>query len=272
MDRSVLARVLRLRARHRRPAVPRRGRRDREHPPPPEARAPDPVPDGFEDWLQRLCEPEPHARYQLAADAAFALSTICQGFQSNKDTIKAAKAMGIPVPDDHTTTLAFDAQILEDFDDAQTRQRGGLPSPHRLPPLPARWQRRRGLRPNTRLLGAGLGLYGLRRIPMIARVEERDALWRALKSVKTTGKARVVVIHGPAGAGKTRLGEWLLERAHELGAASVMHAAHGRPSGPSDGVPGMLGRSAHRRPLRRPDQAAGDGRVRVLRLRRDPWR
>ena len=54
-------------------------------------------------------------------------------------------------------------------------------------------------------------------------VEERDALWRALKSVKTTGKARVVVIHGPAGAGKTRLGEWLLERAHELGAASVTH-------------------------------------------------
>lgn len=199
------------------------------------------VPEGFEDWLQRLCEPEPHARYQLAADAAFALSTICKGFQTT-DTVKAAKAAGIPVPDDHTTTLSFDAQILEDFDDAIAKSRGGLPSPHRLPPLPGRWQRRRGPRPNTRLVGAGLGLYGLRRIPMIARVEERDALWRALKSVKTTGKARVVVIHGPAGAGKTRMGEWLLERAHELGAASVMHAAHGRPSGPSDGVRGMLGR------------------------------
>ncbi|MEQ1505951.1 MAG: protein kinase [Myxococcota bacterium] len=213
------------------------------------------VPDGFEAWLHALCEPEPAARYQLAADAAYALATLCQGFGATDAVAASANA---PVPDDHTTTLAFDAA------DPEVRRLMGevsgptIPGVHRLPPLPAGWKRRRGPRPSTRLVGAGLGLYGLRRIPMIGRSAERDTLWKALKAVKSAGKPRVVVLHGPAGAGKTRLGEWLCERAHELGAASVMHTSHGRPSGPSDGLPGLLARF-----LRTGGLSAGQIRQRV---------
>jgi eukaryotic-like serine/threonine-protein kinase len=202
-----------------------------------------PVPEGFEAWLQVLCDPEPAQRFQLAADAAFALNTAAQKFDDRGAgtplRTSGAGTVAAPVPDDHTTTLAFDESEL---DLEGLGFAGSAPSATRLPPLPARWQRRRGPRPHAKLVGAGLGLYGLRRIPMIGRVEERDALWRALRGVKSSGKARVVLLHGPAGAGKTRIGEWLCERAHELGAASVMHTSHGRPSGPSDGLRGLLTR------------------------------
>ena len=63
VDRPVRARVLRVRARHRGARVPRRGvgRGDGAG----ACRRCVPrmaVPDGFEGWLQQLCEPEPEAR------------------------------------------------------------------------------------------------------------------------------------------------------------------------------------------------------------------
>ncbi|MEQ1569374.1 MAG: protein kinase [Myxococcota bacterium] len=226
------------------------------------------VPDGFEAWLNQLCEPEPAARYQLAADAAWTFTTLCQGFVSD-DAVKDGQTLTAPVPDDHTTTLQFtgdEEELEETLIPSSARKKG------KLPPMPTAWRRRRGPRPPANLLGAGLGLYGLRRIPMIGRTEERDALWRMLKAVKTSGRPRVVVVQGPAGAGKTRLGEWLLERAHELGTAQVMHAGHSRPSGPSDGLPGMLSRF-----LRTGGLSAGQIRQRVSAALQaadgepDPW-
>ena len=93
------------------------------------------------------------------------------------------------------------------------------------PPLPASWRRPEPPARSPRLVGAGLGLFGLRAIPLVGRRIERDALWDALTRVEQTGLAHVVVVHGPAGCGKSRLARWVGERAHEVGAASVLSAA-----------------------------------------------
>lgn len=110
------------------------------------------------------------------------------------------------------------------------------------PPLPETWRRVESkihVRP-TQLLGAGLGLYGLRAIPLIGRYEHRDHIWRLLGEVGASASARVLLMEGQAGAGKSRLVEWMCERAHEVGAASVLRATHSSVPGSSDGLEAMI--------------------------------
>ncbi len=74
------------------------------------------------------------------------------------------------------------------------------------------------------LHGVGLGMIGVQSVPLVGREKEQDFLWRELTAVDREGSPRAVLIHGGAGYGKTRLAHWLAERAHELGAAELMHA------------------------------------------------
>jgi len=110
------------------------------------------------------------------------------------------------------------------------------------PPLPPRWHAPGEQGPPAPLAGAGLGLYGLRTVPLVGREAERDALWQELHAVVSGGAVRVVVLLGPAGCGKTRLATWLARRAHELGAATVIEAVHGEIPGPACGLGPMLSR------------------------------
>jgi tetratricopeptide (TPR) repeat protein len=192
------------------------------------------VPPGLESWLAQLTDPEPSARYQRAADAAYALHVLVRGWIGS-DALELAR-VGKPLPKDHTVTLAF-ADYDGDTEDTFVPQR---PSPTRLPPMPKGWRRRRAPRPSMRLKGAGLGLWGVRRIPMIARVRERDTLWAALHEVRSHRQLRICVVTGAAGVGKTRLVEWLGERSHEVGAASFLRADHTPDGGPAEGLTGML--------------------------------
>jgi eukaryotic-like serine/threonine-protein kinase len=75
----------------------------------------------------------------------------------------------------------------------------------------------------------GLSLYGVRRRPLIGRHALRDRLWRALMQA-SAGEAQQICLRGAAGTGKSRLAQWLAERAHEVGAADVLVARH-RPAG-----------------------------------------
>jgi serine/threonine protein kinase/tetratricopeptide (TPR) repeat protein len=109
-----------------------------------------------------------------------------------------------------------------------------------IPPLPRSWKKP-GEQP-MQLIGAGLGLYGLRTIPMVDRDAERDAVWRAIREVRETRTPRAIVIDGAAGVGKSRLVEWMTERADEVGTAIVMKAIHSPIPGPSDGLPRMVAR------------------------------
>jgi tetratricopeptide (TPR) repeat protein len=92
------------------------------------------------------------------------------------------------------------------------------------------------------LAGAGLGLWGLRPVPFVGRQAERDRLWRELGAVRRDGRARAVLLHGAAGSGKSRIAEWIAERAHETGAATVLEAVHSPMAGPAEGLPRMVAR------------------------------
>lgn len=101
------------------------------------------------------------------------------------------------------------------------------PHNHPSPPLPVSWRRTVEFFPRH-LLGAGLGLFGLRAIPLVGRGSERDRMWRALASVGERRRPEAIVLTGAAGLGKTALAEWFERRAHEVGAAHAMAAVHER--------------------------------------------
>ena len=102
--------------------------------------------------------------------------------------------------------------------------------------------RKRSYDGRSSMVGAGLGLYGLRTVPLVDRGRQRAALWESLTRTRNQG-VQVVVLSGPAGTGKSRLCEWLGRRAHEHGEATVVKAAHGSDSGPQDGLGPMLART-----------------------------
>ncbi|MFB6374748.1 MAG: AAA family ATPase, partial [Bradymonadaceae bacterium] len=53
---------------------------------------------------------------------------------------------------------------------------------------------------------------------------------------------RGIVIDGKPGLGKSRLAEWMCQRAHEVGACTVLRAHHDQHGGPTTGLRGMVER------------------------------
>lgn len=97
-------------------------------------------------------------------------------------------------------------------------------------------------RRKIQLLGAGLGLYGLRPVPLVGRREERHRLQSAFGKVAGGSGALAVVLHGEAGLGKSRLARWAAERGAEEGLADIVHVTHGATPGPNDGLAGAIAR------------------------------
>jgi tetratricopeptide (TPR) repeat protein len=84
--------------------------------------------------------------------------------------------------------------------------------------------------------GTGLGLVGIRSIPMVGREEERDALWAALGQTMSSNQPVAILLEGPAGCGKSRLAAWLAERADEELGAVRLKAEYGPLPGAGDGL------------------------------------
>ena len=79
---------------------------------------------------------------------------------------------------------------------------------------------------SDQLLGAGLGLWGVRAIPMVDRDAERDLIYQQLLETRSQRVVRAVVLDGPRGTGKSRIIEWMSQRAHELSLAHTLKANH----------------------------------------------
>ena len=111
--------------------------------------------------------------------------------------------------------------------------------PPEAAPVALNWRADDAVLP-PQLLGAGLGLYHLRPIPLVDRDKERDALWTALLEAAGAERPRLAIVRGAAGVGKSRVVEWMAQRAHELGAATILKASHAPIGGANDGIGPML--------------------------------
>ena len=240
--------------------------------PPPPLAARFAVPNDFEAWLQRLLEKNHRRRFTRAADAAWALRNLPSpsGLETvgsfdpfaplpplaagqivpavaRRDAPKHAHMPTLGVAEPLAIALAATATLSPG--EAPTAAQlpgifelGSVPLPPVRPPIGIDWRAGEPGQDAVRLLDVGLGLYGMRAIPLVGRENERDALWAALRTVDQEQSARLVVLRGPSGYGKSRLAEWLCVRSHEVGAATVLRAIHGPAPGVSHGVGPMLGR------------------------------
>jgi eukaryotic-like serine/threonine-protein kinase len=205
-----------------------------------------PLPNGMQGWIEKLLAKTPTRRFVRAADAIWALLQL--GEPNTSDSVPARDTLVDPIEarSETVTTLALiDVSELDDADwgmaepkhDAPTCP---IPGAGDAPPIPLNYER---ATPRTAgLLGVGLGLYGLRPVPLVGREDELDVIWARLRNVATSAHPGMVTLVGPTGQGKSRLAEWVTERAHELGSAIVMRAHHAPVPGPLHGLGAMLAR------------------------------
>ena len=97
---------------------------------------------------------------------------------------------------------------------------------HPLVPAPKTWKRENFKENHIHLNGAGLGLWGLRTIPLVDREHERDAIYDTLLQTRRDHITRTIILDGPKGTGKSRLVEWMYQRSHELALAHNIKALH----------------------------------------------
>jgi len=183
-------------------------------PPPPFVPRMD-TPAGLEGWLRALLTKRHEDRPQRAADAAAVLASLSSiaGARDSEPTDDTDVS-------EHTTIGALFTGDL-DSSEVPTRVGRSVRAPGRI----ADW-RTSIPRPPPVLIGAGLGLFGLREPPLMGRAEQQEALWAELRAVHRSAKPRVVRISGSTGVGKTRLASWLCRRADELGAARFLWISH----------------------------------------------
>ena len=84
----------------------------------------------------------------------------------------------------------------------------------------------------VRIARAATGLEPARSLPFVGRQSERGRLADALAEVTATGTARLVVVEGPTGIGKTHLVDWFMRQVREEGGRTVMGAAYVETGGP----------------------------------------
>lgn len=196
-----------------------------------------PVPEGTEDWLRRLLEKDPAQRYRHAADAAWALLALGDAPDDGEDDETLIRVERGRVAEN--TTLIFDTREVASVVGKVVT---GTAAVHAVPPIPSSW-RRPDRRPDLGLIGVGLGVYGLRAVPMVGREAERDQLWSALRKAHANPGALALVVRGPAGVGKSKLVHWIAERAIEVGAATVVRVEADANGGPGHALTQLVQRA-----------------------------
>lgn len=168
------------------------------------------VPPGMEDWIHCAMAIDPSDRFQRAASALRALpGGETAGFEGTTSEGRLDDPT-IQCPDDWRTIDSPDASVAPERRDMDVE---------------------------------GLELFGLREVPLVGRAEERDKLWRLLGEVVDQGGIRVVELEGDAGVGKSRLTEWLVRLASEIGVAHPLRVLNSKGrQGPNEGLKGMLRR------------------------------
>ncbi len=174
------------------------------------------VPMGFEAWVRGLMSKDRSARGDSAALAAAELAALGH---------EVVDGLAVPLTTDEVDARTWSAS-LTDWEGptlpAVDVADGGDLRPW-LPPR-ERWQEGQPPRRPLWLLGAGLGLYTLRSVPLVGRFEERDELWSVVRRVIARGLPEVARLVAAPGMGSTALGDWLAREIVEGGYGEVLRA------------------------------------------------
>ncbi|MCA9489254.1 MAG: protein kinase [Myxococcales bacterium] len=198
------------------------------------------VPDGLAEIVATLVSRPCGDRFLRAADVAHRLRELPEVVAPTPTGASSRVSLSLPgLPPSMSSRQASPTLVAIDDGEAEVvpLPKGAPPGP---PPVVETW-RSFPRRPSLLLAGVGLGLYGLRAIPIVDREQERDALWRALVDVRTERRPRLAVVRGSTGSGASRLAEWLCEEAEEHGVAVALRATHGT-TGVREGVGGLVAR------------------------------
>ncbi|MEZ4319328.1 MAG: protein kinase [Myxococcota bacterium] len=228
---------------------------------PPALLTPTPLPDGFEEWLRTLLEKDPTERFRCAADAARGLLDLGWPEEAALDEdmmtgimkpvvltanlpMPAPEGMENVAPADSATLAAEPMTLILDGPAFAQKVSNLHPASVRAA-IPLDWRRPARARPALDLVGAGLHLFGLRRPPFVGREAERDKLWSVLADVHRQQRAHTVVLTGSGGVGKSRLAQWVAQRAAEVGAAQVLTARFSGSDDADAALRNMLLRAFH---------------------------
>ncbi len=178
------------------------------------------APPGLDAWLSALLAKAPGDRFPRAADAAHALGRAVDGVDDDD---------GGAATDPFVRRVFTLSQHTLDEDDRDRRARIGpeRPAPSQRPPIPVDWRPLVDRAPGTDFADVAPTAFGLAPVPLVGREAERDALWSELVRISDGGDPVTIAITGPTGIGRSALARWLCERAHELGAATVLDADEG---------------------------------------------
>jgi serine/threonine-protein kinase len=164
------------------------------------------VPSGFEAWVRALLATHPDDRPVVAADALHALRSL----DASSVVVVAAPRGAQAAPSGATTRTV-------PLGPGGALRRGPTDR-DRVAPIPERWP---APEPRRRLEGVGLGLLGLLDVPLKGRETQQARLWQELRSEQPS----LVVLRGPPGSGKSRLGEAFCQAAAAWAGATVLHGA-----------------------------------------------
>ena len=91
-------------------------------------------------------------------------------------------------------------------------------------------------------VAATLPLLAQRRVPLVGRTELQNQLWTSFRQTADRRRTQMLVLRGSAGAGKTRLADWLFRAARRRGFCDGLQARHGQEASTDHGLIGALRR------------------------------
>lgn len=195
------------------------------------------VPTGLDPWVSRLLCKRPEDRFQRAADAAWALERLGP---APAVLVGSARSDPDPEPPTETRTRTAVGEVESARAAPRLAPRLAAAAP---PPHPAAWtEPLRAAGPPALWLDVGLGLVGLRAVPVVGHEALRDRLWAALGGTREGPRATALALMGESGVGKSHLAQWLAQRAHETGAATPLTLRFERDLDPARALAQMAAR------------------------------
>ena len=188
------------------------------HAHPPQFRPRFALPRAVEHWIRRLLRKDPSDRYAVAAEALAELPGAGAHCDLNALPVEGSAENAAPTVQVQSVTPHHEPPAPP-----APRTASRLSTFRSAPVTWPSWQQNeQTLRPEP---GVGMGLVGLRSLPVVGLQSQRQQLWDALKETIAGSRQRLMFIEGAAGSGKSRLAMWLTRAAHQQGLAQYAMAS-----------------------------------------------